>query len=166
MGGGGASEIQSFSTSFCSLLFVQLSVNQVALGFAKDKYDVVADAALLAAVAEQDKGRKLLARVFKLLPSQAPAMLPTVLRVLLTARSKEAQQQQQLDRFTLANRREADNALFAAALAVVTAPPASDGRPRFPYLAARACVESVMAPHIKVGPLGFPSSLSRPRDSP
>mmetsp|Transcript_76908 Transcript_76908/g.154255 ORF Transcript_76908/g.154255 Transcript_76908/m.154255 type:complete len:597 (-) Transcript_76908:334-2124(-) len=142
-----------------TLKFAEL---QTSLGFAVGKYDAVSDVSLLASVCEQDKGKKLLAKVLKLVASLAPALLPTCLRVLYSkppVRSEElkakATQQEEgaaksgnVDGFALRSRKEADDALVDAAAAFFHAMDTGVGSSSS-FAVCRGCLESVMAPHVK-----------------
>lgn len=109
----------------------------------------LSDPKRLADIVTMEKGKKMVALVMTArLPSQAKAMLPTTLRVVL---SKPPIRREDIDkeplgsnRFVLESAAIADDIIMSAAFSVVS----STAYP-FAYTAAKACIENVMMPHIK-----------------
>merc|ERR1712070_478217 len=104
----------------------------------------LSDPKRLADIVTMEKGKKMVALVMTArLPSQAKAMLPTTLRVVL---SKPPIRREDIDkeplgsnRFVLESAAIADDIIMSAAFSVVS----STAYP-FAYTAAKACIENVM----------------------
>lgn len=133
---------------------------QQALGFSETNYETVEDVATLTAIVALPKGRKLVARVVRLVPSQAPALLPVVLRAMfsrLPVRPEMLEAAADVEqRQALVQLQESEDQLLAAFQEVI----AQTGK--LSYAIAKATIENVMAPHIRHETLNATLSI-RPR---
>ena len=107
---------------------------------------------LLADILATDKGKKLIARVMGMMPSQAPAMLPTTLRVVFTAQPVKKEIVEKMpasaERFAMESAAEAEEVIVAAAMTAVEA--AGSSAKAMSYKEAKQCITTVMMPHTKV----------------
>lgn len=133
---------------------------QTSLGLSEaQNYDVVDNAPLLAAVADLGKGRKLLARVFKLLPQKAHAMLPTVLRSVLRSTpvgDADVNVAKGETKRLLLERLATERSLLAALADVAQSPEAA-----VPFSTLQSCVQAVMSAHVRTSTLG--AALATPQ---
>lgn len=143
-----------------SVLGSQFLVLQQALGFGEGNFESIEDTAILAAIVALPKGRKLVARVVRLVPSQAPALLPVSLRTMFSqlpvrpdmlAAAVDTEQRQ-----ALLQLQESEDQLLSAFQEVIVQSGALS------YAIAKATVENVMAPHIRNASLNASLSI-RPR---
>jgi len=147
------------ATKVQASLAEQFAKLQASLGFLPGQTEAVSDVDLLASICASNKGKRLVAKAFALLPKFASALMPTVLRVLIATPPPPlaTSPENAADPFANAEKRDAEDALAAAMLTAIGAPP-SDGSegavadPRkhlFPFSAAKASLESAMGPHVR-----------------
>jgi len=120
---------------------------QAALGFSMENADVVENEPRMMSIADIPKGRKLIARVLKLMPSQAPRALPIILRALFAQIPLKADElsriadPEELRRVKLLEESEAD--LLTVVQELIRT---SD---TMKHATFRACIENIIGPHIR-----------------
>lgn len=117
-----------------------------------DQFETVENVPLLQAIADLGKGRKLLARVLKLLPRKAYTMVPVVLRQVLRNAPVTDADVQATDgeaRRLLLERQSSETSLLRALAQAV-----NNGASEWTFGVFRACVEAVMGAHVRTSTLG------------
>ena len=136
---------QEQRASVHATLGTHLGALQRALGF--DAETNALDSALLGAVVDLGKGRKLLARVLKLLPQQALSMLPTILRHIFAkqpVRSADMAGVDEEGRREMSAVKESEEALLETLSMIVGS---VDNPPTYNTL--QLCVQNIMTPHLR-----------------
>jgi uncharacterized protein YaaR (DUF327 family) len=124
----------------------------------------ISDMMLLETIIIQNKGKKLLSKVFKLLPSQGCVMLPLTLKTIYSElplnkndiqnnNSSSSSSSSQNNKLMLLNKLECEEMILTSCLNIINAPPTVNpttmvAKPLMNFNTVKSCMEGIISPHV------------------